>query len=128
MKARISTDTNVGPGYLHYNAEADLDEENVDSFFTFVNYENDDKVTNAILEGVVAAYSAQHPVSRIILDDLTLESIAQFIELKHFETIYTGDILRRELNLLTPMETAMPEVLQPNVEKYKAEVRKAMAK
>ena len=128
LKARISTDTNVGPGYLHYNAEADLDEENVDSFFTFVNYENDDKVTNAILEGVVAAYSAQHPVSRIILDDLTLESIAQFIELKHFETIYTGDILRRELNLLTPMETAMPEVLQPNVEKYKAEVRKAMAK
>ena len=128
LKARISTDTNVGPGYLHYNAEADLDEENTDSFFTFVNYENDDKVTNAILEGVVAAYSAQHPVSRIILDDLTLESIAQFVELKHFETIYTGNILRRELGLLTPLETAMPEVLQPNVEKYKSEVRKAMAK
>lgn len=128
LKARISTDTNVGPGYLHYNAEADLDEENTDSFFTFVNYENDDKVTNAILEGVVAAYSAQHPVSRIILDDLTLESIAQFVELKHFETIYTGNILRRELGLLTPWETAMPEVLQPNVEKYKSEVRKAMAK
>lgn len=128
LKARISTDTNVGPGYLHYNAEADLDEDNKDSFFTFVNYENDDKVTNAILEGVIAAYSAQHPVSRIILDDLTLESIAQFVELKHFETIYTGNILRRELGLLTSMETAMPEVLQPNVEKYKSEVRKAMAK
>ena len=105
-----------------------LDEDNKDSFFTFVNYENEDKVTNAILEGVIAAYSAQHPVSRIILDDLTLESIAQFVELKHFETIYTGNILRRELGLLTSMETAMPEVLQPNVEKYKSEVRKAMAK
>lgn len=128
LKSRISTDTNVGPGYLHYNAEADLDEDNKDSFFTFVNYETDDKVTSAILEGVIAAYSAQHPVSRIILDDLSLESIAQFVELKHFETIYTGDILRRELALLSPMETAMPEVLQPNVEKYKSEVRKAMAK
>jgi glucose-6-phosphate isomerase len=128
LKARISTDTNVGPGYLHYNAEADLDEDNKDSFFTFVNYENDDKVTNAILEGVVTAYSAQHPVSRIILDDLTLESIAHFVELKHFETIYTGNILRRELNISSSEETAMPEVLQPNVEKYKAEVRKAMAK
>lgn len=128
LKARISTDTNVGPGYLHYNAEADLDEENTDSFFTFVNYETDDKVTSAILEGVVTAYSAQHPVSRIILNDLSLETIAQFIELKHFETIYTGNILRRELGLLSSMETAMPEVLQPNVEKYKAEVRKAMAK
>lgn len=128
LKARISTDTNIGPGYLHYNAEADLDEENKDSFFTFVNYDTDDKVTSAILEGVVTAYAAQHPVSRIILDDLSLESIAQFVELKHFETIYTGDILRRELGLLSPMDVAMPEVLQPNVEKYKAEVRKAMAK
>ena len=128
LKSRISTDTNVGPGYLHYNAEADLDEDNKDSFFTFVNYKNDDKVTNAILEGVVTAYSAQHPVSRIILDDLKIDSIAQFIELKHFETIYTGNILRRELNLVTSFDTAMPEVLQPNVEKYKAEVRKAMAK
>lgn len=80
------------------------------------------------MEGVVTAYSAQHPVSQIILEDLSLEAIAQFIELKHFETIYTGNILRRELNLLSPMETAMPEVLQPNVEKYKSEVRKAMAK
>lgn len=128
LKSRISTDTNVGPGYLHYNAEADLDEDNKDSFFTFVNYKNDDKVTNAILEGVVTAYSAQHPVSRIILDDLKLDSIARFIELKHFETIYTGNILRRELGIVTPLDVAMPEVLQPNVEKYKAEVRKAMAK
>lgn len=36
LKSRISTDTNIGPGYLHYNAEADLDEDNKDSFFTFV--------------------------------------------------------------------------------------------
>ena len=36
LKAKISTDTNVGPGYLHYNAEADLDSANKDSFFTFV--------------------------------------------------------------------------------------------
>lgn len=128
LKSRISTDTNIGPGYLHYNAEADLDEDNKDSFFTFVNYKNTDKVTNAILEGVVTAYSSQHPVSRIILDDLQLDSIAHFIELKHFETIYTGNILRRELNLVTPLDVAMPEVLQPNVEKYKSEVRKAMAK
>lgn len=128
LKSRIATDTNIGPGYLHYNAESDLDENNKDSFFTFVNYKNDDKVTNAILEGVVVAYSAQHPVSRIILDDLSLVSIAHFVELKHFETIYTGNILRRELNLVTSFDVAMPEVLQPNVEKYKSEVRKAMAK
>lgn len=127
LKARISTDTNIGPGYLHYNAEADLDEANKDSFFTFVSYENDDKVTNAILKGVVTAYSSQHPVSQIILKDLSIETIAEFAEFKHFETLYTGNILRREVGDVTPLENALPEVLQPNVEKYKSEVRKAMA-
>ena len=65
LKAQISTDTNVGPGYLHYNAEADLDEANKDSFFTFVYAKPQDKVTSAVLEGVISAYSAQHPVSQI---------------------------------------------------------------
>ena len=86
LKANISTDTNIGPGYLHYNAESDLDENNKDSFFTFVSVKQDDKYANAVLKGVVSAYSKQHPVSTIELSDLSLSSIAKFIELKHFET------------------------------------------
>lgn len=128
LKAAISTDTNIGPGYLHYNAEADLDSNNKDSFFTFIYVTHQDKVTSAVLEGVVAAYSAQHPVSIIELKDLSVESIARFIELKHFETIYTGNMLRQENNNITPKTEALPEVLQPNVEIYKKEVRKAMQK
>ena len=128
LKAQISTDTNVGPGYLHYNAEADLDEANKDSFFTFVYATPQDKVTSAVLEGVISAYSAQHPVSQIEIKDFSVESIARFIELKHFETLYTGNILRREKGNITPQTEAMPEVLQPNVEKYKKEVKKAMQK
>ena len=61
------------------------------------------------------------------LKDLSPESIAQFIELKHFETLYTGNILRRTKNDVTSMDVAMPEVLQPNVEIYKKEVKKALA-
>lgn len=128
LKAAISTDTNIGPGYLHYNAEADLDSNNKDSFFTFVYVKPEDKVTTAVLEGVVAAYSAQHPVSKIELKDLDFASIARFIELKHFETLYTGNMLRQENNNITPQTEALPEVLQPNVEIYKKEVRKAMQK
>lgn len=128
LKAAISTDTNIGPGYLHYNAEADLDSNNNDSFFTFVYVTPQDKVTTAVLEGVVAAYSAQHPVSIIELKDLSVESIARFIELKHFETLYTGIMLRQENNNITPQNEAFAEVLQPNVEIYKKEVRKAMQK
>ena len=127
LKARISTDTNVGPGYLHYNAEADLDENNKDSFFTFVYVKSDDKVFNAVIKGVVSAYSAQHPVSEIVLADLSYKTLGRFIELKHFETLYTGNILRRMENNITPQGEAMAEVLQPNVEKYKKEVKKALA-
>lgn len=127
LKSRISTDTNVGPGYLHYNAEADLDIENTDSSFTFVYVKTSDKVMNAVMEGVITAYSAQHPVNTIVLEDLSMKSIARFIELKHFETLYTGWILRAKLEKYTPSDIALDEVLQPNVEKYKKEVKKALA-
>ena len=126
LKARISTDTNVGPGYLHYNAEADLDVDNTDSFFTFVWVKTNDKTLNAVMEGVISAYSSQHPVSKIILDDLSMKSIARFIELKHFETLYTGIILRAQKGNYTKSDVALDEVLQPNVEKYKKEVKKAL--
>lgn len=128
LKAAILTDTNVGPGYLHYNAEADLDVNNNDSFFTFVYLKTDDKIMNAVMEGVIAAYSAQHPVSKIVLDDLSLKSIARFIELKHFETLYTGWILRAQKGNVSPLDSPLNEVLQPNVEKYKKEVKKALEK
>ena len=127
LKARISTDTNVGPGYLHYNAEADLDSANKDSFFTFVYVTPQEKVTKAVLTGVVAAYSNMHPVSVVELKDLSLTTLAKFIEFKHFETLYTGIILRALENDVTGSDVALPEVLQPNVEIYKKEVRKAMA-
>ena len=126
LKAAISTDTNVGPGYLHYNAEADLDVNNTDSFFTFTYVKSDDKVMNAVMTGVINAYSSQHPVSKIVLKDLSVKSIARFIELKHFETLYTGWILRAQKGDITPSDIALDEVLQPNVEKYKKEVKKAL--
>lgn len=128
LKASVLTDTNVGPGYLHYNAEADLDVNNMDSFFTFVYVKSDDKVMNAVMEGVISAYSAQHPVSKIVLEDLSMKSIARLIELKHFETLYTGWILRAQRGNITPENIALDEVLQPNVEKYKKEVKKAMGR
>lgn len=127
LKANISTDTNIGPGYLHYNAESDLDKNNKDSFFTFVSVNQDDKYANAVLKGVISAYSNQHPVSTIELSDLSLSSIARFIELKHFETLYTGNLLRQLKGDVTPSDVALSEVLQPNVEIYKKEVKKALA-
>ena len=126
LKAQISTDTNIGPGYLHYNAEADLDKNNTSSFFTFVYVKPQDKTTKAVLEGVTTAYKKQHPVSEIVLEDLSPKTIGRFFELKHFETLYTGNMLRYQKGNITPKNEAVPEVLQPNVEIYKKEVKKAL--
>lgn len=60
-----------------------------------------------------------HPVSIVEINGFDLKTLAQLIELKHFETLYTGNILRRKENDVTSMDVAMPEVLQPNVEIYK---------
>lgn len=130
LKATIATDTNIGPAYLHYNAESDLDKHNTDSFYTFVYVKpnTEDLNTRAVLEGVVSAYSKLHPVSQIELKDLSPESIAKFIELKHFETLYTGNLLRRKEGNTTTAEQTLPEVLQPNVEIYKKEVNTAFDK
>lgn len=126
LKSAITTDTNIGPGYLHYNAESDLDPNNKDSFFTFVYVKTDDKPTVALMSGAMTAYKAQHPVSEIVLKDLSVESVAKFIELKHFETLYTGNMLRRKAGNVTPQSEPMPEVIQPNVEIYKKEVKKVL--
>jgi hypothetical protein len=126
LKSQILTDTNIGPGYLHYNAESDLDPNNKDSFFTFVYVKNDDKATNALMNGAMKAYKAQHPVNEIILNDLSVESIARFIELKHFETLYTGNILGQKAGRNIPADSPLPEVIQPNVEIYKKEVKKIL--
>jgi transaldolase/glucose-6-phosphate isomerase len=124
LKSRVSTDTNVGPGYLHYNAESDLDSNNKDSFFTFVYEKMSDKTFAAVLQGVIKAYSSQHPVSIIELSNMSYSAIGRFIELKHFETIYTGNMLRQSLGIEEDSSAPLPEVVQPNVEKYKAEVKK----
>jgi len=127
LKSAIATDTNVGPGYLHYNAESDLDPNNKDSFYTFVYVQTEDKPTVALMSGAMSAYKAQHPVNEIILKDLSVKSIARFIELKHFETLYTGNMLRQKAGNITPLSEPMPEVIQPNVEIYKIEVKKNLA-
>lgn len=126
LKSTILTDTNIGPEYLHYITESDLDSNNKDSFYTFVYVKSqgaEDKATSALLNGAIKAYSEQHPVSKIELKDLSPETIGRFIELKHFETLYTGNMLRQKSNNMSAQEP-LPEVMQTNVLKYKKEVKK----
>lgn len=127
LKSAILTDTNVGPEFLHYITESDLDSDNKDSFYTFVYLKPQEKANAALINGAITAYSAQHPVSQIEMKDLSPKSIARFVELKHFETLYTGNMLRQKQNpgqSQTNAQEPLPEVMQTNVNKYKKEVKK----
>ena len=91
-------------------------------------------------EGLFEKGGVDPVYTEVTLDDITREefvmegkrlsaafgAIARFIELKHFETLYTGNMLRYQKGNITPKNEAVPEVLQPNVEIYKKEVKKAL--
>lgn len=123
-KALYKTADLIGPEFLHNSTESDLDSANTTSFYTFNTLKNDDsndyKAYNALIEGSLKAYSQRHPVSVIELKDLSPETIGEFIELKHFEAIYTG-MLSRSIKGM-PHQQILPEVEQPNVKIYKREV------
>ncbi len=122
----------IGPAFLHNSTESDLDEGNINSFYTFNAVKNNNsagyKAYNALLNGSLTAYKERHPVSLLQLKELSPEAIAEFVELKHFETIYTGMFLRslQNANNKPDITHALPEVLQPHVNIYKKEVNKIL--
>lgn len=119
----------IGPAFLHNSTESDLDEGNTTSFYTFntVKHDNDKKhkLANALFNGSLKAYSERHPVSVISLKNLSPDSIAEFIELKHFETMYTGMMLRQLISGKACTDV-LNEVIQPHVGIYKKEVNKIL--
>lgn len=122
----------IGPAFLHNSTESDLDEGNTTSFYTFNRVRNDGgedyKVANALFNGSLKAYSDRNPVSVVELKDLSPESIARFVELKHFETMYTGMMLRASKGGSSQNPEVLPEVEQPHVKIYKKEVEKILNK
>lgn len=127
---KVSADL-IGPEFLHNSTESDLDSGNTTSFYTFNKIANNKsenfKAYNALVDGSYKSYSERHPVSIIELNDLSPKSIGEFVELKHFEALYTGMLLRN-LNKCNDFvqPDVLPEVVQPSVGIYKKEVQKIL--
>jgi hypothetical protein len=127
---RVSGDL-LGPEFLHNSTESDLDNSNNTSFYSFYKVKNDRsssyKAHNALIDGSTKSYSQRHPLSVIELANLSPKTIGEFVELKHFETIYTGMLLRalKATNIDAKCDV-LPEVVQPNVSIYKKEVNKIL--
>lgn len=113
------------PDSMHYATEGHFSPANRTKYNTImtitdpkVSY-NYDKYTGAIAE----TYSETTPLKTEVLavenGAIKPEAIGEYIQSKHYETIYTG-MLRRAVNdIQISHRSPLPEVLQPSVETYK---------
>ena len=122
-------DFHVGkaPDSMHYASENHFKDDRRNSYNTVMttmklNSEKDPNYTKYI--GAIAEeYNQTTPLTIEKLDTnnegtgIDAETIGEYMQSKHFETVYKG-MLRRQVNGKTQPEV-LPEVLQPNVEKYK---------
>lgn len=112
------------PDSMHYATEGHFSPQNRDKYNTIMTIMNPDissnynKYTGAIAE----TYAETTPVKIEILEvennAIKPEAIGEYIQTKHFETVYTGIIRRLCLNA-SIMPDRLPEILQPSVETYK---------
>ena len=113
------------PDSMHYASENHFKEDRRYGYNTVMttmnlNKESDPNYTKYI--GAIAQeYNQTTPLIIEKLDvnkqGIDAETIGEYIQSKHFETIYKG-MLRRE-TAGQPQDLVLPEVLQPNVEAYK---------
>ena len=111
------------PDSMHYATEGHFSPKNRDKYNTVMTImtpvisQNYNRYTGAI----AATYAETTPVKTEILavenNAIKPEAIGEYIQSKHFETIYMG-ILRRLVNG-GEYPAVLPEVLQPSVETYK---------
>jgi hypothetical protein len=118
------------PDSMHYATEGQFSPENRKSYNTVMTIinpgvsSNYNKYTSAIAD----TYNETTPLNIEKLDvegsRIKPEAIGQYIQSKHFETVYMGMLKRQSVNSPAPQTSALPEVLQPSVETYKNKFKK----
>lgn len=113
------------PDSMHYGTEGHFNPANRTSYNTVMtimdqNISNNYKTyTNAIAQ----TYNETTPLKLEILevegDRIKPEAIGEYIQSKHFETVYMGMLRRETSSLGTKNLENLPEVIQPSVETYK---------
>jgi len=120
------------PDSMHYGTEGQFNPSNRDKYNTVMTVLNPNISANynTYTKAIAQTYNETTPLKMEILDvegdKIKPEAIGEYIQTKHFETVYMG-MLRREAtggimdklskNLQRPEK--LPEVIQPSVETYK---------
>ncbi len=116
----------TAPASMHYATEGQFSPENRDKYHTIMTVMNQNISQNykRYTDAIAATYNETTPTKLEILDvengAVKPESIGEYIQTKHFETVYMG-MLRREIAKPNSNKafSQLPEILQPAVETYK---------
>lgn len=120
------------PDSMHYGTEGQYNPNNRKSYNTVMTIMNPNisENYNTYTKAIAQTYNETTPLKMEILDvesdRIQPEAIGEYIQTKHFETVYMG-MLRREVSnsLMNKMNKnikhpeKLPEVIQPSVETYK---------
>ena len=112
------------PDSMHYATEGHFSPQNRDKYNTIMTVMQPDISENykKYVSAIAMTYSETTPLKMEILavenNAIKPETIGEYLQTKHFETIYTG-IIRRLLLSNQNKPLVLPEVLQPSVETYK---------
>ena len=120
------------PDSMHYGTEGQYSPNNRKKYNTVMTIMNPNisENYNTYTKAIAKTYNETTPLKMEILDvesdKIQPEAIGEYIQTKHFETVYMG-MLRREvaeklakkLGKTVPRPEKLPEVVQPSVETYK---------
>lgn len=116
------------PDSMHYATEGQFSPNNRDKYNTVMTIMNQNISQNykRYTDAIAATYSETTPTKLEILDvdinnsGIKPETIGEYIQTKHFETVFMG-MLRREVEEHESNKEIkqLPEILQPSVETYK---------
>lgn len=110
------------PDSMHYASEGFFYPQNRDKYHMVMTAMSLDisKNYNKYVSAVLASYAETAPVALEVLEvennAIKPEAIGEYIQTKHFETVYSG-MLRRQAEIKDT--TKLPEVFQSHVEVYK---------
>ena len=112
------------PDSMHYATEGHFSPNNRDKYNTVMTIMNPSissnyaKYTAAIAETYAETTPVKIEILEIENNAIKPEAIGEYIQTKHYETVYMG-ILRRMLTKGSVYPEKLPEILQPSVETYK---------
>lgn len=145
LKSELTPATDIATAVQHYRAEADCHEialpkadgqeivtmvpASKRGFYDLVKTDERNSTFRALIANIEDYYPRLQPMMITTLPrTLSPETIGRLLELDYATILHTGALLRTMKGETWALDKALPEVTQPNVEKFKDNGREVLAK